>query len=368
MPVTYLAKRVSRVLNVHRHADPWFWTRYSAHPYLGCEHGCEYCYNRERRYCPYDRPEDYSQVITVKENAAERLRRELSRVPRDVVAVGDYQPIEAKTMLSRRMLEVCLDLGFPVFLLEKSALVTRDINLIARIHERAWACACFSIITTRDDGVRGLFEPGAPPVSRRFEALRQFSDRGIPTGVALMPILPFIYDGDENLEAVVRATAENGGRFVLAGGLTLASPQKEWYYRALEKRFPELIPRYEGLYAGGYGPPCRYAGEIGKKVALLCQRFGILDRMPRYVPGGDLAVNRRISERLHDRAYRMELDCAQKYRILAYRKAAWTLDDLQQSVAQIYAQGGRGGLEALPGVGKSLSRVIEQELLRLRGA
>lgn len=207
------------------------------------------------------------------------------------MTVGDYQPIEAETRLSRKMLQVCLELGFPVFILEKSDLVLRDISLMEKINEKSWACVVFSIITTKDDEVRRLFEPRAPPASRRFKALKEFSSRGVLTGVAFIPILPFIYDDDENLEAVVRAAQENGCKFVLAGGLTLASPQKEWYYRALRKRFPELISKYEELYAGNYSPKCEYAGEIGKRVARFCQKFGIKDRMPRYIPEGKITVN-----------------------------------------------------------------------------
>ncbi len=367
MSVQYQTYKPKKILNVHKHADSWFWDKYSAHPYLGCEYGCEYCYNRERKYNPYGRPEDYSRIVRIKENAAERLRKELSKVPKDVITVGDYQPIEAKTRLSRQMLQVCLDLAFPVFILERSVLVLRDMDLIEKINEKAWACVCFSIITAKDDEVLRLFEPRAPPVSSRFKALKRFSDRGIVTGVAFMPILPFIYDGDENLEAVVRATAENGGKFVLAGGLTLASPQKEWYYAALGKRFPELIAKYESLYAGNYGPPCQYFGEIGKKVARLCQQYGIKDRMPRYVSEGRLAINRRVAEGLHNRAYRLELDCSSQYEMWAYRRAAWTLDELKESVAEIYVQRGRKGLEALQGVGKSLAKEIEQGLVELQG-
>jgi len=367
MSVQYRVYKPAKILNIHKHVDPWFWNKYSAHPYLGCEHGCEYCYNREKKYCPYDRPEDYSSIVTIKENATEKLRAELSKVPKDVVAVGDYQPIEAKTKLSRKMLHVCLDLEFPIFILEKSDLVLRDIDLIEKINEKSWACVTFSIITTEDDEIRRLFEPKAPPVSRRFKALKELSSKGILSGVAFMPILPFIYDNDDNLEAVVKATAENGGKFVLAGGLTLASPQKEWYYAVLDKRFPELIPKYEKLYAGNYGPDCTYAGEIGKKVTSLCQKFGIKDRMPRHIPKGKLAINKQISERLHNKAYRLDLDCAQKYKIWAYRKAAWTIDELQESISDIYVQKGRQGLEGIKSIGKSLSKEIELELKESKG-
>jgi len=265
------------------------------------------------------------------------------------------------------MLEVCLDLEFPVFTLEKSDLVLRDIDLIEKINEKTWVCVAFSIITTKDDEVRRLFEPRAPPVSRRFEAIKRFASRGILSGVAFMPILPFIYDNDENLEAVVRTTAESGGKFVLASSLTLASTQKEWYYSALGKRFPELIPKYEKLYGGDYSPNCRYVGEIGQKITDLCQRYGIKDRIPRYIPNGSLVVNKRISEKLHNKAYRLELDCAPMYHVWAYRKAAWILDELNESVADIYAREGTKGLKSLRGVGEKLAKEIERELLEIDG-
>ena len=368
MGAQYVSYKPKKILNTHKHADPWFWDKYSAHPYIGCEHGCEYCYSRETKYSRGSSPADFSKIIKIKENAPELLRKELSKVPRDIVIVGDYQPIEQKTELSRRMLQVVLDLGFPVSLLEKSPLVLRDIDLIEEISKQSWASVTFSIITTKDDETRQLFEPGAPSTLSRFRAIKQFSDRGVLAGVAFMPILPFIYDSDDNLEAVVKATAENGGKFVLAGGLTLASAQREWFYRVLEKRFPELVPKYRSLYGDNYGPECSYAGELGKKVSRLCQKYGIQDRMPRYVPDGPCAVNKRISERLQNRAYRMGLDCTSQYRLWAYRKAAWALEDLDESVAEVYSKNGKAGLESLKGVGKSLADEIAQQLHEIGNA
>jgi DNA repair photolyase len=362
MEMQYVSYRPKKIVNTHKHTDSWFWDKYSAHPYIGCEYGCEYCYSREKKYSRYDNPDDFSKIIKIKENAPELLRKELGRVQKDTVIVGDYQPIEEKTKLSRKMLKVCLDLGFPVSLLEKSPLVLRDIDLIEEINKKNWASVTFSIITTKDDQVRELFEPRASSVSSRFSAIKKFSDKGILTGVAFMPILPFIYDNDNNLEAVVKATAENGGQFVLAGGLTLASSQKEHYMKVLAKRFPELIPKYEQMYRGNYGPECHYSGELGKKVSKLCQKYGIKDRMPRYIPDGPLAINKRVSERLQNKLYQMELDCISNYKIWAYRKAAWTLEDLTESVAEIYAQSGKKGLENLKSVGKSLATEIEVQL------
>jgi DNA repair photolyase len=362
MEVQHVPYDAKKILNVHKHADSWFWDKYSAHPYIGCEHGCEYCYSREKKYSRNGNPDDFSKIIKIKQNAPDLLRKELTKVPKGIVIVGDYQPVEEKTQISRKMLQVCLDLGFPVSLLEKSPLVLRDMDLIEKINKKSWASVTFSIITTKDDKTRDLFEPNAPSTASRFDVIRKFSEKGILTGVAFMPILPFIYDDDENIEAVVKTTAENGGKFVLSGGLTLATTQKEHYLKIVAKHFPELLPKYEQLYAGNYGPDCKYYGELGKKVSKLCQRYGISDRMPRYVPEGSLAVNKLVSEKLHNKVYRMELDCVASYKLWAYRKAAWTLEDLTESVAEIYVQSGTEGLESLQGIGKSLASEIEFQL------
>ncbi len=119
----FIPYRPKTILNKHKRADHWFWTRYSAYPFIGCQHGCEFCYCRERKYAPYDDPADFAYVIKVKENAPELLRRALARAAVDPVFTGDYQPAERKFGMSRRMLEVCLEAGFPVFVLERSPLV-----------------------------------------------------------------------------------------------------------------------------------------------------------------------------------------------------------------------------------------------------
>ena len=144
----FVPYRPKTILNKSKRPDHWFWTRYSAYPYIGCQHGCEFCYCREKKYAPYDDPDDFAYVIKVKENAPELLRKALNRQPVDPIFTGDYQPAERKFKLSRRMLQVCHDLGFPIFILERSPLVLRDLDLIQAIEDKARAVVAFSIITT----------------------------------------------------------------------------------------------------------------------------------------------------------------------------------------------------------------------------
>jgi len=176
----------------------------------------------------------------VKENAPDLLRWALSRLPVDVVCTGDYQPAERKFEVSRRMLEVCLELGFPVSVLERSPLVLRDLDLLKEINTRAPSVVFFSMISAPDsptyDRVREM-ENLAPHMEKRYEAMEQIAKAGILTGISMMPILPGLCDTDENLEATVRWTANHGGRFVIAGGLTLADQQRDYFFGVLRDRF-----------------------------------------------------------------------------------------------------------------------------------
>src|SRR4030065_151758 len=110
MVVSYIPYQAKKILNVYKHVDGgWFWDKYSAHPYIGCQFGCEFCYQREPKYLPYPTPDDFDKVVKVKLNAPELLRKELSRVPVDLISTGDYQPTEKKFGLSRKLLEVVLE-------------------------------------------------------------------------------------------------------------------------------------------------------------------------------------------------------------------------------------------------------------------
>lgn len=142
------------------------------------------------------------------------------------------------------MLEVCLEADFPVFVLERSPFVLRDLDLLAAIHQRARAVVAFSIISTPDSPNRArvqAMERLAPPAEERFAAMARLAQAGIHSGTCFMPILPDLCDDEANLEAVVRWTADHGGTFVLAAGLTLADQQRAYFFDVLRERFPDLV-------------------------------------------------------------------------------------------------------------------------------
>jgi DNA repair photolyase len=306
-------------------------------------------------------------VIQVKENAPDLLRRALSRAPIDLIGTGDYQAAELKFGLSRRMLEVCLDLGFPVFVLERSPLVLQDLDLLKAIDEKAVAAVAFSIISTPDSpGYERVKEMEclAPPVEKRFAAMEQLARAGILTGTCMMPILPQLCDDDANLQYVVKWTSDHGGQFVLAGGLTMADQQREYFLGVMDGPFPDLAKSYRSLYPeGSYGPVRGNWKQIALRLKELCEQYGISDRMPRpIIPGDKRTLNKRIVEALANQLYYMELQAEPSRRVWAYRKAAWSIEDLEPDVGVVYRQLGLKGLESIQNVGPSIARVIERYL------
>jgi DNA repair photolyase len=369
MQLEFKEYRTRKIVNVHKHVDgPWFWGKYTAHPYVGCRSGCEFCYERGSRYLGRRDPDTFDTLIQVKINAVELLRKELAQLDRDVIAVGDWQqPAEDRYGLSRGMLEVVRDLDYPLFIIERSPLLMRDLDLLVEINRQSWVGVLFSI-SNLDPDLKRAFEPRSPGVKRRLQAMEQLASRGILVGTSMMPIIPTRGDDERRLDDLVRATKDHGGVCVLSGGLTMDGVQAERTLEAARRFDPELETQWRGMYRwepGGkpsYGPPGIYNARIGLLVRELCVRHGLLDRVPRYIAPGPLAVNKRIAERLFLKTYDLELEQARDYRIWAYRKAAWTVDEWPASVAEVYRARGEAGLRELPAIGKSLAAEIARWL------
>src|SRR5215217_1534638 len=190
--------------------------RWSLNPYRGCLHGCHYCYARATHpYLGLNADEDFATRIVVKTNMPDLLRRELGRRSwtQERVAIGTatdaYQPCEGRYRLTRRCLEALRDYDTPVSIVTKSTLILRDLDLLADLSQGPGATVYFTI-TTLDEAVWRLIEPGAPPPLKRLEVLRRLSEAGVPTGVFLAPILPGITDATDAIEAVAAAAKARG--------------------------------------------------------------------------------------------------------------------------------------------------------------
>lgn len=361
------------ILNKGKRADHWFWTRYSAYPYLGCQHGCAFCYSRERKYIPhkpqeadaiYDAEADeFSHLIKIKENAPQLLRKALSRVPVDMVFTGDYQPAERKFKLSRQMLEVCLELGFPVFVLTRSPLVLRDLDLLKEINQRSRAVVAFSIIATPESAEYmriSRLEGMAPAAEKRFAAMEQLAKEDILTGTVAMPIMPGLCDDKLNLQSLAHWTARHGGKFVLGGDLTLADQQKEFFMHAIRQNCPEFLPIYQRMYPAGSYSPVQPWRTTGLRIREFCRQASISDRIPRpIIPGEKRSLNKRIVEQLANKVYTLELESEPASSIWAYRKAAWAVEDLEQDIGLVYRSMGPKGLESIPNISVRIVDEIE---------
>ena len=369
----YKVYRTRTILNVHKHCDGgWFWDKYSAFPYIGCEWGCEYCYWRDERYNPHRASRDldvsrfrdpFSEYIKIKENAPELLRKELGNRQRDLIYLDNYQPIDSEYQYTRQMLEVCLDLGFPAFINEKSPMLMRDLDILRKLSRTSYLNVGWSIITATDDDVRGGFEHRAPPVSARFAAMKRLSEDNITTGTVFMPILPFIYDTEENIEAVVRRTQESGGNYVLDGGLTLWGYSRIHFYKALRGYDPSLISKYDDLY-GDLGRLAEHTARVHELVKKYCEKYDLVPHITRPVSfhPAELRLNKRIAEQFYLMARELQLTSENRHKEWAYRKAAWALDDLQENVGNIHRKEGMNGLLKIDGIGKSLANQIEEYL------
>jgi len=263
--------------------DPIFGQRYNLNLYRGCEHQCIYCDSRSECYGI----ENFRDVL-VKVNAIELLKKELAS-KRVVGTVGfgsmsdPYTRAELKYNLTRQALEVLARMRFPAHLNTKSTLIERDLDLLAEVN-RVHCSVCFSI-TTPDDELARKVEPGAPVSSARFASMRHLAERGIPVGVSMMPILPFLEDQPANIAAIVEQTAAHGGTFIIPWfGMSLRDRQREYYYRELERLFPGLKEKYERRYGERYGAAASNAKALEAVFHETCQKHNIATRVRRYQP------------------------------------------------------------------------------------
>jgi DNA repair photolyase len=264
----------------------------SINPYRGCEHGCVYCFARPTHsYMGLSPGLDFESKLFAKPDAAKLLEKELSKEgyqPR-TIAIGTntdpYQPVERQWRIMREILEVLEARSHPVGIVTKSALVTRDIDILSRMAGRGLAKVALSV-TTLDRKLARTMEPRAATPTKRLEAIRQLSDAGIPTSVMVAPIVPGLTDQEVEriLDSARAAGAREAGYVLLRLPLEVAPIFKDWLLRHYPDRYRHVMALVRAMRGGkdydsewgkrmkGAGP---YAWQIGRRFEIAARRLGL---------------------------------------------------------------------------------------------
>ena len=246
--------------------------------YRGCTHGCIYCDSRSKCYHFTHAFED----IEVKQNAPELLERVLrSKRKRCMIGTGamcdTYMHCEEELKLTRKCLELIEQYGFVLAIQTKSDLILRDLDLLKSINAKA-KCVVQMTLTTFDEDLCKILEPNVCTTKRRVEVLQACRENGIPTVVWLTPILPFINDTRENIEGILEycISAEVYGIINFGMGVTLREGNREYFYEALDKYFPQMKNQYHNKYGYAYQLESERHTELMHVLYATCRKHGIV--------------------------------------------------------------------------------------------
>jgi len=264
----------------------------SVNPYRGCEHGCVYCFARpSHAYMGLSAGVDFEARLFAKPDAPRLLERELSKPGYKVqpIAIGTntdpYQPIERQWRIMRQMLEVLEAAGHPVGIVTKSALVTRDIDILSRMASRGLARVALSV-TTLDRKLARTMEPRASTPEKRLEAMRSLSEAGVPVSVMAAPVIPGLNDHEIEriLDSAKAAGADAAGYVMLRLPIEVSPLFRDWLLRHYPDRYRHVMSLIRSMRDGkdydaefgkrmrGTGP---YAWQVARRFQMTCKRLGL---------------------------------------------------------------------------------------------
>jgi DNA repair photolyase len=278
---TVTAERAKSIVTRNESPDVPF--TFSINPYRGCEHGCIYCYARpSHAYLELSPGLDFETRLFAKVNAAELLRAELARPGYrcECITIGantdPYQPIEREWRVTRQILEVLAACEHPVAIITKNAMVERDLDLLVPMAQKRLV-QVFVSVTTLDHEIARRMEPRASAPRRRIETIRNLSSAGVPVGVMVAPIVPFLTD--DGLEGVLEAAAHAGATRAGYTLMRLPWELKDLFKDWLEHNYPlkaaHVMSRVRQMRGGKENDPnfgTRHSGT-GLIAELLSKRF-----------------------------------------------------------------------------------------------
>ncbi|MCK9199759.1 MAG: PA0069 family radical SAM protein [Gallionella sp.] len=264
----------------------------SLNPYRGCEHGCIYCYARPSHgYLNLSPGLDFETKLFAKPDAAKLLREELAKPSYRCapIALGSntdvYQPIEREWKVTRQILEVLAECRHPLSIVTKSSLVERDLDLLAQLAQDNLVQVFISVTTLDADLARKL-EPRAASPRRRLETIRRLNEAGVPCGVMVAPVVPFLTDAE--LENILQAASEQGARSAAYTLLRLPYELKDLFKDWLATNYPlkaaHVMSRLRDMRGGKendseFGSRFRgdglFADLLEKRFRIACERLGL---------------------------------------------------------------------------------------------
>lgn len=247
--------------------------------YRGCQHGCKYCYAIYSHKYIEETGEDFFQDIYVKTNIVEKLEKQL-RSPswkREVVNLGgvtdSYQPAEAKYKLMPEILKLLIKYKTPAIISTKSTLPLRDYDLIDEL-SRITYINIASTITTMDEDIRRQIEPFGAPSKERFEMLKEFRKTNASVGLHVMPIIPYLTDTQENMEALCAHAKDSNVHYMLPGMMYLRGQTRKYFFEFIRETYPHLEQPLLDLYKKGGADPS-YKTQFYKMLNEIREKYQI---------------------------------------------------------------------------------------------
>ncbi len=263
--MNYKQIRVHSLINKITKNDTLFGGNYTIDPYQNCEFGCLYC------------DSSFDKTIYIKANAADILRKEIKQIDKGVIIIGSvhdpYQKAEEKNNITRDILKIIEKNNFPCHILTKSDLIIRDLKLLSKIDN---CKITFSFISI-DKEVSNIFEKNLPPPKKRLQTIKKLSEAGIIVGLANIPILPFISDGE--MDNIIKSAKDNNAKYFLYKYLELKGDQKSCFYNVLKEFYPNLLEKYQKLYRDSFLPNSKYLSDIKNNISRLCKIYNLENKI-----------------------------------------------------------------------------------------
>jgi DNA repair photolyase len=256
----------------------------SINPYRGCQHGCSFCYARSTHsFLGMEADDSFQNHILLKANAAEALEEQIKKKLRSGkgmpalgrIAIGTatdpYQPIEGKMLLTRKCLEVLAKYQLPTSITTRSPLILRDLDILKQIPITSVNIS----LSTLNQKVWRDMEPATPFPMKRLETVQRLQENGIPAGLFVAPILPYLTDSEHELSTLFEQADLHKAEFMMTSFLRLStSAVKLWFFQTLGQSYPELVEPYANLYRQSTSAPASYKAPIKLKIDSLRKQYG----------------------------------------------------------------------------------------------